>query len=70
MKGELLVRLLSQRNFGDLFGQKFLQKVMIRMFSTAFKPPAYTASKLGGKSRHRALSKPQALPNMVISCSI
>jgi len=32
LKVELLASLLSQRNFGDVFGQRFLQKVLFRMF--------------------------------------
>ena len=33
---ELVDRLLSQRNFGDLFRQRFLQQVMTRMFPRTF----------------------------------
>jgi hypothetical protein len=55
---ELAERLLSQRNFGNVFGQRFQQQVMTRMFPKIFpecspeasKPPAYIASKCGGNS--------------------
>jgi len=36
LEAELLERLLSQRNLGDVFRQRFLHQVMTRMFPRGF----------------------------------